>query len=220
FMLGGLFVATAAVTFARLPREKIIAVDRQGFAGAIPTRAGAWAQADDAGFVLPPEDERAAASVYEDQLTRSYMSAAADAPVMLLIAYDRGQSGLLMIHRPESCYPGSGFQITDMRDVVVPLRPGLTANAKFLSTQRDARIEQVLYWTRLGNDFPSSWDEQRHDLALQNLRGQIPDGALVRMSMIDPDADKALATMRSFAATLYRAAPRNGRALLAGPANV
>ena len=51
------------------------------------------------------------------------------------------------------------------------------------------------------------------------LRGLNPDGALVRVSAITSDAEGALAMLRQFAATLYGACGRDGRALLAGPAN-
>ena len=168
---------------------------------------------------MPPEDEQKAAGVYQDQLMRSFTDGR-NAPIMLLIAYARNQSGMLMIHRPESCYPGSGFTITEQRAVEVPLGRNVVANAQFLSTRRDARIEQVLYWTRLGNSFPRNWDEQRSSIARQNLGGFVPDGALVRMSIIDPDPISSLATMRRFASTLFTVAGTGGRALLAGPANV
>ena len=174
--------------------------------------------AQDANFVMPPEDEQKAAELYEDQLMRSFANSSG-ALIMFLIAYDRSQSGMLMIHRPESCYPGSGFTITDQRAVEVPLGPHVVANAQFLSARRDTRIEQVLYWTRLGNSFPRDWDEQRSSIARQNLRGFVPDGALVRMSMIDPDPVSSLATMRRFAANLFTSSGPGGRALLAGPAN-
>ena len=91
---------------------------------------------------------------------------------------------------------------------------------RFLSTQRDERVEQVLYWTRLGNEFPQSWDEERHFLAAQNLRGIAPDGTLVRVSSVDLDPESAYARLTQFAAAMYATAGRNGRALLAGPANV
>jgi EpsI family protein len=216
--LGLLFALTAGVTYARLPRQPVMALEDGTVSSAVPKTAGPWAMVPDASFVLPPEDERKAAAVYEQQLMRSYGTGEA-APIMLLIAYDRTQSGMLMVHRPESCYPGSGFTITDERDVVIPLAPNVVAPGRFLSTVRDVRTEQVLYWTRVGNDFPVSWDDQRRTLAMQNLSGLIPDGVLVRLSVIDADADAALAAMMRFARTLFAASAAPGRALLAGPIN-
>lgn len=217
-LLGGALLATAAITFARMPRERIVAYAGKDIGAAIPKQAGIWRTAADGGLVLPPEDEQRAAAVYEDQLARNYMDAAGRG-VMFLMAYDRRQSGMLMVHRPESCYPGSGFEITANRATPLPLAPGVTPECRFLSTVRGERVEQVLYWTRLGNSFPASWDQQRRSIALQNLHGLVPDGALVRLSMISNDPDDALAVMKGFAATLFRASGRDGRALLAGPAN-
>jgi EpsI family protein len=214
--LGLLFGTAAAITFAKLPRQPIMALPNGNVTDAISVRAGAWAMVPDANFVLPPEDERKAAAVYEQQLLRSY-GAGDTSPIMLLLAYDRSQSGMLMIHRPESCYPGSGFTITAERDVAIPLAPGITASGRFLSTVRDVRTEQVLYWTRVGNHFPVSWDDQRRSIAIQNLNGLIPDGVLVRLSVIDPDAEAARLTMMRFAATLFASCGAPGRALLAGP---
>jgi EpsI family protein len=214
--LGLLFGATAGVTFARLPRQPVMALPTGKVDDAVPKEVGKWAMVPNLNFVLPPEDESKAAAVYEQQLMRSYGFDDA-APIMLLIAYARSQSGMLMVHRPESCYPGSGFAITQERDVVIPLAQHIFAPGRFLSTVRDDRTEQVLYWTRVGNRFPVSWDDQRRSIAMQNLSGLIPDGVLVRLSVIDSDAEAACVAMTRFAATLFRSCPASGRALLAGP---
>lgn len=217
-LLGGAMLATAGVAFARLPRERVIAVAGP-IQQALPMTIGQWQSVPDATLVMPPDDERTAAAVYEDEISRTYRGASGSTPVMLLVAYARRQSGMLMVHRPESCYPGSGFSITADREVTIPLRPGLAPGGRFLSTQRDDRIEQVLYWTRLGDAFPVDWDAERSDLASQNLRGLRPDGALIRLSTISPDPDQAFAALTGFAAALFRASGRDGRALLAGPAS-
>jgi EpsI family protein len=216
-LLGGVLLAAAGTALARMPRTARVALPRGGVKDAIPDRVGPWRQSDDGNFVLPPSDEQAAALIYEEQLTRTYDNGV-DPALMLLIAYDRQQSGLLQIHRPESCYPGSGFSLSPTRAVDTQLAPGLTARANFLTATRDDRIEQLLYWTRLGDAFPRDWHAQRHAVALQNLRGYVPDGALVRMSMITPDAERGLRQLTRFAAALFAAAPLTGRRLLGGPA--
>jgi EpsI family protein len=217
-LLGGLLMATAAVTYARLPRNPIIGFSGKALDSAIPLRVGNWTGAANSGFVTAPEDELRAASVYDDQLALGYDNGT-DPTVMLLLAYARSQSGMLMIHRPESCYPGSGFTITDDRPIQIGLAPGLVISGRFLSAQREERIEQILYWTRLGNEFPDDWDRERSSLATQNLRGLTPDGALMRLSVISADAAGSLALLRRFAATLFGSSGPQGRALMAGPAN-
>lgn len=216
-LLGGIFLATAGVTFARLPRQRIVAVARPNVNDVIPTNVPGWTTLPDEGAILPSDDEQKAAAVYEDQISRSY-SNGVDPTIMFVLAYDRRQSGMLMVHRPESCYPGSGFTITADHAADIPLTPRLTPRGRFLSTRRDDRVEQVLYWTRLGDHFPSSWDEERHDLAMQNLGGYAPDGALVRLSCISPDVAASKAYLTAFAGKLYAACGRDGRALLGGPA--
>ena len=219
-LLGGAMLLTAAVTWARLPRHRIIAVEHSNVDSVIPLRAAGWVATPNGDIVLPPEDEQKAASAYQDQVMRNYVHTDGSSPIMFLLAYDRTQSGMLMVHRPESCYPGSGFIITDDQPIIIPLSSDMAIRGRFLSTQRDARIEQVLYWTRLGDEFPNSWDEERRFLAEQNLQGLAPDGALFRVSMIDPDAEGAKVQLIRFAAALYAASGRDGRALLSGPASV
>jgi EpsI family protein len=216
--LGVAFGVTAGVAYMRLPRDLVVALPSGNLNDAIPKAAEPWSMVPDASFVMPPQDEQKAAAVYERQLMRSY-GVGGSAPIMLLIAYAYQQSGMLMVHRPESCYPGSGFTITDIRDVDIPLAKGIVAPGRFLSTVRDTRIEQVLYWTRLGNRFPVSWDDQRQSIAMQNLAGLVPDGALIRFSIVDPDAKAAEKTMMGFAKTLFGSCGPSGRALLAGPIN-
>lgn len=216
--LGCALLTTAGLSWAGLPRKRVIALPSGDADDVIPTRVATWGLAPAMDFVMPPDDERQAAAVYEDQVTRTFVNGV-DPAIMFVLAYDRKQSGMLMVHRPESCYPGSGFTITADRPVDIPLAPGLMPHGRFLSTQREDRVEQVLYWTRLGNEFPQSWDEERRFLAVQNLRGLAPDGALVRVSSVDLDPENAYARLTQFAAAMYAAAGRNGRALLAGLAN-
>lgn len=218
-LVGGALLFTAAATWTRLPSHRIVAMSEGEVSDKIPMQVGDWIGNVNDDLVMPPEDERKAASLYDEQVMRSYVNAANESEIMFVLAYDRSQSGMLMVHRPESCYPGSGFTITADDPVAIPLASGISANGRFLSTQREDRIEQVLYWTRLGNEFPSSWDEERRFLALQNLRGLAPDGALVRLSLINHDAMAAKQQLMQFAAKLFIAAGRSGRAVLGGPAN-
>jgi EpsI family protein len=177
---------------------------------------GDWHGGPDEGFVMPPEDERKAAAVYDELVALAYRNSGG-ARVMLLIAYARNQSSMLMVHRPESCYPGAGFVITNDRPVAIALASDKRIAGRFISAQRLPRIEQVLYWTRLGNEFVVSWDEERESLAIQNLRGFVPDGVLVRASVIDANETAARDLLSGFLAELYRSSGASARALLTGP---
>lgn len=217
-LLGGMMLATAGVAYARLPSTPVVALPDGGVAKAFPDKVGAWRRADEGSFVLPPSDEQAAALIYEEQLTRTYDNGI-DPPIMLLVAYDRVQSGLLQIHRPESCYPGSGFTLSPTLPVSTLFKSGLAAPANFLTATRDERVEQLLYWTRVGNNFPRDWHDQRRTIAWDNIHGYVPDGVLVRISMITPDAAFSLRQLTHFAQMLFAASPPAGRRLLVGPLN-
>lgn len=215
FLVGACLFATAGITFARAPRTNVVAVPGS-IENILPARFGDWVGGPDIDFVVPPEDELKAAAVYDDQLTLAYHHPDG-ARIMLLVAYARTQSSMLMVHRPESCYPGAGFKITADRPVSIPLTAELAVPGRFISARQLPRIEQVLYWTRLGSEFVASWDEERESLARQNLRGLIPDGALVRASVIDADEVRADNLLLRFVSDLYRASGKEGRALLTGP---
>lgn len=213
-IVGGGLLGLAAFTFSRLPRTRLV-MTPGSIESIFPPRFAGWQVSTDGGFVLPPEDERKAAAVYDDQLALTYTNQS-DTQIMLLIAYAREQSGMLMIHRPESCYPGAGFTITADRPASIALDKKSSVPGRFISARNLPRIEQVLYWSRLGNDFVTSWDEERESLAKQNLKGLIPDGALIRLSLIGADEGRALTELSNFAAALYGSTGQQGRALLAG----
>lgn len=217
-LFGGLMLGTAAVTFARLPRTEVVALRLDDLDSAVPETAGAWRWADGDDIVVPPETADRETAAYDKVLTRSYVNGAAT--IMLLIAYDSAQSGMLQIHRPEACYPASGYTLSGTADYSVPLAAGLSVPGQRLTATNGQRVEQILYWTRIGDDFPTSYDGQRASVAGQNLRGLIPDGALIRISTINRDAAAAQAALLGFAQQLFGGMDAEGRALMAGPISV
>lgn len=214
-LLGGLMVGVAGVTWARLPNHSLAATNGESLDGILPPSVGDWRSIEGDGLVVPPEQEARADAVYSYVLTNTYQRGSAP-PVMLLIAYDMRQSGMLQIHRPEACYPAQGFTLSAEHMVAMNLG-GTAIDARFLTAVNGQREEQILYWTRIACSFPTSYDGQRSAVVGYNLRKQIPDGALVRISMIDPDAARAKAALLDFAHTLYGGAGKLGRGLLAGP---
>lgn len=218
-VLGSLLMGTAALSFMRLPRTPVVGMTEGDAQSAIPRKFGRWFEISPAeDIVVPPEDERKAAAVYDEQIMRTYENSSSQ-QIMLLVAYARRQSSMLMVHRPESCYPGSGFTIVSNDVVRIPITSGLAIDGRFLTAKLDSRTEQVLYWTRFGNEMPVDWDAQRWSIATQALKGLVPDGALIRISIISPDASEALETLKAFAAALVKHAAPEGRGLLVGPTN-
>jgi EpsI family protein len=124
---------------------------------------------------------------------------------MMLIAYNNRQDGVLQVHRPEVCYPVGGYTLTDTRPVSMPAL-GKAVPSNFFTATSIERTEQVAYFTRLGNSYPRSWAEQRLAVIEENLAGRIPDGLLLRTSVLGRDPATALETLRQFIAQFAAAA--------------
>ena len=67
-----------------------------------------------------------------------------------------------------------------------------------MAASNGARTEQLLYWTRCGDHLPTTWREQRLAVAVDNLKGRIPDAVMVRVSTISNDRRAALASIDEF----------------------
>jgi EpsI family protein len=135
---------------------------------------------------------------------------------MLVMAYSSVQEGRLQVHRPEVCYPASGFSILENVPAQVPITPGFAIPCRFLTADRGARREYILYWTRVGDAMPSRWFDQRLEMAKDNLQGFVPDGLLARVSIIGNDREEALKTLTRFVQTMVTGIGGAGRRMLIG----
>jgi len=107
----------------------------------------------------------------------------------------------LQVHRPEVCYPMSGYPIIENRPVKVRIgNKGIPA--RYLTADRGALQEMILYWTRVGNSFPLNWAQQRIEMARANVGGVIPDGALLRFSTISEEGSNDYPLLTDFASKL------------------
>jgi EpsI family protein len=212
-LLGLAMGAAAGLTFARQPRNRIDLLGDQKLENIVPKQIGDWSFLSNSGLVLPTEDSLSAA-LYSQLLTRVYVHPTAP-PVMLLIAQSNGQSGFLQIHRPEFCYPAGGFTLSPI--VQRPIAGGeRTFEVNELTATLPGRPEQIIYWTRIGNDMPASWAKQRMAVAEANLRGYIPDAALIRVSMVSPDAEASFAGLSAFIKDMLAAMGPKRSVLVAG----
>lgn len=213
FVMGGLFATASAVAYAREPRIVNPIIDAETFEEWVPGRFGEWRVQSESGVVLPPPDTTRD-RLYDNLVTRVYVANGWD-PVMLLLAYNNAQDGVLQVHRPETCYPVGGFLLSDTVKVDLPVGQRKIPSNLFTASGPD-RIEQVMYFTRLGDDFPRSWVEQRISVVEANLRAQIPDGMMMRISMIGSDRERAMETLSSFAEAFILSVPAKLRRLLIG----
>ena len=97
-------------------------------------------------------------------------------PVMLLLAQNGGQTGFLQIHRPETCYTAGGYQISPITPHAIAFG-SKTINANRMDASAGGPTEHVIYWTRVGNRIPNSWEKQKLAVFEQNLEGVVPDGS-------------------------------------------
>lgn len=209
-LIGGALAAASAVAIARQPTKAYAAVPAKRFEQWVPEQFGKWRMVGSSGVVLPPPDSLSE-RLYDNLVTRVYETSGAS--VMLLLAYNNLQDGVVQVHRPEICYPVGGFELSPTVDVPLNL-PGAEIPANFFTAKGPNRIEQVLYFTRLGTAYPRSWGEQRWVVAKANLQGRIPDGAMMRVSLLGQDPTAALKTLRQFSTEFIAASPRGLQKLL------
>lgn len=206
FALGALFAGASGVALARQPTANVDYLGSNKLEQVVPKQVGRWSFVSASGLVVPPEDQLSQA-LYSQLLTRVYADGQTP-PIMLLVAQSASQTGILQIHRPEFCYSAGGYALSpsEMHMVQLPSGP---LPALSIAATANGRTEQIVYWTRIGDHIPTSWRAQRMAVALDNLRGIIPDATMVRVSMVSNDKSAALSTIDSFVQALVQSvAPR------------
>lgn len=171
------------------PRTPLVLLPAgQKLADLVPERLGLWVRAGGGDVVVPRTEGSLATRLYGDQLARTYVRGdQPNLPMMLSIAYGVRQSDALQLHRPETCYPAIGFTVDPSTAGVI--RAGAVHVPVVSLTARAAgRIEDIVYWTRMGLRFPRNAAEQREMRFANALEGIVPDGALVRASAVRADA--------------------------------
>ena len=212
-LIGGLLMAAGVAAEVRRPEVTNPAVAKKTFKAWVPDKAGSWTSQGIGDLVLPPEDELSD-RLYDNLITRVYRGAD-DREVMLLLAYNNRQDGMLQVHRPEVCYPVGGYTLTDTKAAQLDLGSQRVSASEFTASG-PGRTEHVLYFTRIGQAFPRSWSQQRTAVVQENLRGSIPDGIMMRLSSLSPKKEDAMEDMRAFSQDFYRAAAPQLRTLLTG----
>ena len=210
FLLGLLFCSAAGVAAWRQPRIKIDFLGKEKLEELVPKTIGRWEFVTASGLVIPPEDDFEK-TLYSQVLTRVY-SDNRGSPIMLLLAQNGGQTGFLQIHRPEVCYTAGGSQISAVTPH--PIQVGSTVvPANRMDASSGGPTEHVIYWTRVGNQVPASWRQQKLAVAEQNLKGLIPDAILVRVSTVNDDAETALANIDEFVRAMLQSIPPSRRSV-------
>jgi EpsI family protein len=184
-----------------------------GLDALVPKQVGGWSFATTDGVVVAEGGRDR--GPYDDLLTRVYASPDRP-PVTLLVAYIGAQRADVRLHRPEACYPAAGFRLGDRKIVDIRLAGTPTITAQRLLATSEARTERLLYWTRVGDAFPTSNVGQVRAFLGENLQGEVPDAVLVRLSVPGSDPQLAAATTDAFLAALRATASREARRILFG----
>lgn len=212
-LYGSLLIGGGAATGLTRRPIAVPPIAQSALDAAIPRQIGSYREVGAADAVLPPRDELSA-RVYDRYLARGFIGAGLP-PIMLVIAYGSTRDYGLQLHRPESCYPASGWTLTKREPVRIGIARQGGSDAVLLDARRGAKRETILYWTRIGRRFPVSAMESRLDVLAAILARDVPDGVLVRLST-SALAGGTFATLAAFNDLLLASIDAAGRRLLLG----
>jgi EpsI family protein len=181
----------------------------------VPKAFGAWRQeAQQVAQVVNPQTQQILDKLYNQVLTRTYVSDAGER-IMLSLAYGGDQRGSLEAHKPEVCYPAQGFKLLAQSDGAIDTAYG-NIPVRRLNTSLGRRIEPLTYWFTVGESTVlNRWEKRLVEIRL-TLTGQIPDGLLFRVSSIDADTAHAWKVQEQFVNALMSSVQAKDRARLAG----
>ncbi len=217
-VLGVAMVSASALTGALTPTVRL--AEQQGqfkLDTMIPQSFGEWVV--DASIVplqADPEQQELLEKIYDQTLSRTYVNRDGQR-VMLSIAYGGDQSRALQIHLPEVCYVAQGFDMAQSKDDVLDTGHGMVP-VKRLVARQNARNEPITYWITVGDKAIKSGIEQKMQRFAYGLSGKIPDGMLVRVSTIGPDAASAYQVQDRFIKAMLGVVDARDRTRLMGAA--
>jgi EpsI family protein len=157
-------------------------------------------------------------SPYDQTIMRTYVNSNGQ-QVMLALAWGKRQRQEVKIHRPDLCYVAQGFKVVSLlaqEFEFIRTPNNISVTGKHMYTQTAQFGEAVSYWMRIGTIYSEDAIDTRYEIFRQGLRGQIPDGILVRASIRGPEdaQHKLFKTLDNFLLQLYDASPPNLRTLM------
>lgn len=215
-LIGAACVGAASTAYALKPRKRLVLLSGAKIADVLPIRFGDWSAENSDGLVQPKEDGSLAATLYNEIVGRIYHSGSDRAAIMMLAAYGGTQSDLLQLHRPEACYPAVGFDLLSSVAATLRLPGGARLPVRQVVAKSGDRQENIVYWTRLGEFLPQTSSEQREVRLRTALEGFLPDGLLVRFSVVGEDSKSAFNLIDEFAGALLASVTAKQRPALIG----
>jgi EpsI family protein len=205
-MLGALGLGALGAAEALRPRKRLMLLHNTTIAETIPETFGPWQAEASSGLISPSMAGRLARTLYSEIVPRVYFHKDTGEGVMLLAAYGDTQSDLLQLHRPESCYPAVGFALKSAQTVTLAVAHNAILPARRVVAATEERVENIFYWTRMGEDLPTTGGEQRNTRLINAMHGFVADGILVRCSMVG-DTQASFNTLDQFVAAMLSATP-------------
>lgn len=180
----------------------------------IPKSFADW-KVDETIVPIQADPERLALinKIYNQTLSRTYVNSKGER-VMLSIAYGGDQSDNMQVHRPEVCYTGNGFTMTDLTTVNFETGYGAIPVKRVLATM-SSRVEPITYWITIGDSVEKNPALRKLQLLKFGLTGTIPDGLLFRVSSIGTQSSQ-YPVQQDFVATLLKSVTPEFRKRLIG----
>jgi EpsI family protein len=216
-ILGGACLLGAGVALALKPRRTVTLMPAgKKLADILPRTIGAWRSRDVSDLFTAQTPGSLLAELYGETVGRLYSRSDLDLEIMMLMAHGNSQSNELQLHRPEVCYPAFGYAIVQSEPIELSIGNSITLPGRRLIAQTAQDKEAVIYWTRLGEYFPTSVTQQRLDRLDTAVHRYIPDGLLARFSISGSDTALSFRVMRNFVSDLVLHVAGNLRAPLVG----
>jgi EpsI family protein len=159
--------------------------------------------------IVSPDVEAQLKSLYAQTVNRTYVGPRGER-IMLSVAYGGDQSDATRAHRPDVCYPVQGFDILSNVDATIDVGHAQLP-VRHMFAKQGQRYEPVTFWFVVGEYVAVSGQQQKLAQLRYGVRGIIPDGMLVRVSSIDPDAAAAYQVQARFIADMRAAMPQPAR---------
>lgn len=177
----------------------------------IPEAFGEWRVDKSIRPVLPdPGLQAMLDALYSQVLARTYINARGER-IMLSIAYGSDQGNeATAVHRPEFCYSAQGFKVRLLSKETVAVGQTTVPVARVLA-QLGPRNEPITYWVTLDETATLPGFGRKLQQLRFGLRGEIPDGMLVRVSSISNSEEAAFKLQQRFIEGMYKALPQEVR---------
>lgn len=218
-LLVGLMAVAAVAGEVMQPTDRLserkakIVLEKQ-----VPVAFGDWQLDNSIRPVVPDPTLQAMLDVlYSQTLARTYINPQGQR-VMLSIAYGSDQSNeATAVHRPEFCYSAQGFRVKVLNKESITIGGTKVPVARVMA-QLGQRIEPITYWVTLDESATLPGFGRKLNQIKYGLRGEIPDGMLVRVSSISANPTASFALQQQFLEQMYAAVPADMRSRYFGGA--